>query len=535
LDLTITSINPDNEGNIWTKAGHFLGQGRILVFDSDNLQGPEQINQCLDTTAIRDLDVDSEGNLWVLSGNEGLELMKYDGNECSCYTPENSIPVNEYGAHLTINNHGNKLIGTNLGITKFDDINWTTIETSNSGLVSNWVNSVSIDSEGKKWFGTKDGLVSFSDPNWSNHTISNSEISTSNFQSVTIDGHGNKWCAITNQWGSSSSLVEYNEVDWEASILDWSVQFKNLYADMNDMIWIATDDYGLWNWNGYSMKGFHTDQWWDGSNYHPYENDNSGIPSLSVRNITSDNVGKKWIATDNGIARYDISTWTVFNESNTGAPINNAHCVVGDSGGRIWVGSESCVAKYDGNSWAAITALPEGRKLIAIDENNIAWVVMSNGTVALDTNLNVIFEALNQGLENFSSIAIDTLGNKWIGTYNWGVYVLPQSESVVGIEDEQPVSYQPSNWVLNQNYPNPFNPSTTIRYGLPESSDVSLVIYDVRGQVVQTLESGHQNAGWYDVVWNGETADGKQISTGIYFARLLAGDNSQVIKMLYLK
>jgi hypothetical protein len=94
---------------------------------------------------------------------------------------------------------------------------------------------------------------------------------------------------------------------------------------------------------------------------------------------------------------------------------------------------------------------------------------------------------------------------------------------------------KPTMFVLHQAYPNPFNPSTTIRYGLPEGSNVSLVIYDVRGQVVQTLESGHHSAGWYDVVWNGQTADGKTISTGIYFARLVAGEYSQVIKMLYLK
>jgi hypothetical protein len=93
----------------------------------------------------------------------------------------------------------------------------------------------------------------------------------------------------------------------------------------------------------------------------------------------------------------------------------------------------------------------------------------------------------------------------------------------------------PREFMLDQNYPNPFNPSTTIRYGLPEEANVSLVIYDVRGQVVQTIASGHHSAGWYDVVWNGETADGKTISTGIYFARLVAGDYSQVIKMLYLK
>ena len=93
----------------------------------------------------------------------------------------------------------------------------------------------------------------------------------------------------------------------------------------------------------------------------------------------------------------------------------------------------------------------------------------------------------------------------------------------------------PDEFTLKQNYPNPFNPSTTIRYGLPEDTNVSLVIYDVRGQIVQTIASKHQSAGWYDIVWNGQTMDGKTISTGIYFARLVAGEYSQVIKMLYLK
>ena len=106
--------------------------------------------------------------------------------------------------------------------------------------------------------------------------------------------------------------------------------------------------------------------------------------------------------------------------------------------------------------------------------------------------------------------------------------------SVPAVEIEI-TEFVPDEFTLNQNYPNPFNPSTTIRYGLPEEAKVSLVIYDVRGQVIQTIISDHQLAGWYDVTWNGETSDGKQISTGIYFARLVAGKDNEVIKMLYLK
>ena len=119
------------------------------------------------------------------------------------------------------------------------------------------------------------------------------------------------------------------------------------------------------------------------------------------------------------------------------------------------------------------------------------------------------------------------LANYWDGlrAYTYSGY----------LEISEDPSLVPNKYALKQNYPNPFNPNTTLRYGLTNDSNVSLVIYDVRGQVVQTLKSGHQSAGWYDVVWNGETADGKTISTGIYFARLVVGDYSQVIKMLYLK
>ncbi|NQT63569.1 MAG: T9SS type A sorting domain-containing protein [Candidatus Marinimicrobia bacterium] len=93
----------------------------------------------------------------------------------------------------------------------------------------------------------------------------------------------------------------------------------------------------------------------------------------------------------------------------------------------------------------------------------------------------------------------------------------------------------PTRFILSQNYPNPFNPNTTINYDLPEDSNISLIIYDIRGKRVRTLKSGPQNAGYYKVNWDGKTADGLSINTGIYFARLEAGDNSDVIKMLFLK
>jgi len=92
-----------------------------------------------------------------------------------------------------------------------------------------------------------------------------------------------------------------------------------------------------------------------------------------------------------------------------------------------------------------------------------------------------------------------------------------------------------SHFSMAQNYPNPFNPSTTISYELQEQTLVNLSIYDVRGQEIASLQNGVDSPGRYEVQWNGLDQRGYSVSTGVYFCRLQAGDNSKTIKMLYLK
>ncbi|MEA3285796.1 MAG: family 10 glycosylhydrolase [Candidatus Marinimicrobia bacterium] len=92
-----------------------------------------------------------------------------------------------------------------------------------------------------------------------------------------------------------------------------------------------------------------------------------------------------------------------------------------------------------------------------------------------------------------------------------------------------------SQFVMSQNFPNPFNPITTIRYSLPRQVEVTLAIYDISGQLIQRLLSDSQPAGSYDIQWQGMDDHGRQVSTGVYFCRLMVGDNSKTIKMLYLQ
>ena len=93
----------------------------------------------------------------------------------------------------------------------------------------------------------------------------------------------------------------------------------------------------------------------------------------------------------------------------------------------------------------------------------------------------------------------------------------------------------PEKYTLSQNYPNPFNPETTIKYELPFTSDVKLLIYNLLGQEVFRLEQFAQQAGEHLVRWNGRNMQGSELSSGIYFYRLQAGDFIQTKKMVLLK
>ena len=93
-----------------------------------------------------------------------------------------------------------------------------------------------------------------------------------------------------------------------------------------------------------------------------------------------------------------------------------------------------------------------------------------------------------------------------------------------------PAINSPIEFLLSQNYPNPFNPTTTLLYELPEAEDVSLTIFDIRGEEVVRLVNGHKQTGMYSVTW-----DASNVSSGIYFYRLQAGDFIQTRKMVLLK
>ena len=143
----------------------------------------------------------------------------------------------------------------------------------------------------------------------------------------------------------------------------------------------------------------------------------------------------------------------------------------------------------------------------------------------------VLFEVVYSRLSNISTNVILTSVSM-----NDNLFLTDRDTAIVevavNVEDEKLI---PKDFELFQNYPNPFNPITVIKYGLPKSSNISLVIYNVMGQEIMRWEEQNAQPGYHEQTWGSTNQYGEQVATGIYLYRILAGDFVQTRKMVLLK
>jgi len=129
---------------------------------------------------------------------------------------------------------------------------------------------------------------------------------------------------------------------------------------------------------------------------------------------------------------------------------------------------------------------------------------------------------------NWANIAISIIDTSGTTSGHVGSTMLVDDfDIIVGVDDytsDNPIEYE-----LYQNYPNPFNPSTIIKFQVPELSFVTLRIYDVLGNEIETLVNQEKQMGSYSVEFNATS-----LASGVYFYQLQAGSYVETRKMLLL-
>ena len=150
------------------------------------------------------------------------------------------------------------------------------------------------------------------------------------------------------------------------------------------------------------------------------------------------------------------------------------------------------------------------------------WIKLNNKTV--------VIENLESGLSEKALFTFTTEGSansdeEGTITFNISTTTGQSWQKIIKV---QPVL--PDKFELLQNYPNPFNPATSIKFSLPKDNFVTLKVFNILGEIVKLLVNEEQKAGIHNVEF-----DASNLSSGVYFYKLEAGNFTSIKKMMFIK
>ena len=166
-----------------------------------------------------------------------------------------------------------------------------------------------------------------------------------------------------------------------------------------------------------------------------------------------------------------------------------------------------------------------------LDSNGVPITVLDTTAFTNTVAVNIAAYA-GRGVILRPQVALAGISPASVSTAVGDIFMEPaeQASPMLANRETQGLTNLPQEFILAQNYPNPCNPTTTVRYGLPVASTVSLRLYDVLGREVMRLVDGQVSAGYHQV-----TVDASTLASGVYLYRIDAGSFTQVKKLLLLK
>lgn len=261
---------------------------------------------------------------------------------------------------------------------------------------------------------------------------------------------------------------------------------------------------------------------------------NSGLPSVEtkVRTIVEKG-GEIFAGTNGGVYQLNGFSW---DQKNTGLTNTNVTALA-SFGGYLFAGTSQgsvggvYISADNGANWALSKSDPWITSILTI--GSTIFVGTFGDGVWRSTNYGNTWGQINDGLGSGAYYVLSLgVNNQYIfvGTNGSSIWRRPLSQVVTDVNEE--INILPEQFSLEQNYPNPFNPTTTIQFDIPKTALVTLKVCDVLGQEVATLVNEKREAGRYNFEFR--TSD-FEISSGMYFYRIQAGEFVQTKKLLLLK
>lgn len=453
-------------------------------------------------------------------------------------------------------------------------LNKKTLESKTSSVESenftdNAIMSVAVDSDNNIWFGTYSGKIIRDDgQKWTIFPITDN-LPGSQINMIYCGKDGNIW-AGTNQQG----LYTFDGIKWEKFSHDFGNEnsfVMKMAEDSNNNTWFVTN-IGLYMFDRVNLKAVGND---------------NGFPGDSIISIRSDINKKLWaVSFGGGIFRHDDSNWTeIVKDDATGLNLlkklsesktilsqiislentyylantkyfdfdykkdcpeigfvppstgnnfeysfngNTAYSrevidINGDSdiSDGLTLTTGHIMGAIEGSSFDWSYGEEFNKNVIAafdVSPDGTLWGGTMAGVVHFNGDKKITFTT-GDGLAGgvVTSLNLDSDGTVWVSS-QYGLSRYTPSTTQVNTGKDLPEDFK-----IIGNNPNPFNPQTSISFSLTDEKQISLVVYNINGQEIQTLFSGKMKSGVHSISWNGKNSAGENVSSGIYLAVLKSG------------
>ena len=418
-------------------------------------------------------------------------LFAQNNDEFMVFRTANSLLPSDKIYDIAIDSNNVKWIATAKGLASFDGTNWQVFN-KNNGLLSNKVTAVAIDKSNTVWI--IDSVLSrYTGSEWVHYTPDKYANAAINSYTLAIDENSVKWMA-TEDSQYYKSICSFNDTtfsiyDW-GHLYDWENNIK-IRTYKNEK-WIYVHSTTLWRYD-------------DNKLINPYYDSLYNWRTKGL--IDAFNIGP------NG--KILLSTHTTFGNPDSWIEYFHRYEMIGP------------------NEYYEINGLPDDYiYAVAFEGDSVKWFGTSYSLYKIKDGQISSFRH-DFDLSTLGTIVIDQLGNKWLAAhYNWysnGISVYKEGGVILTSVNDKP-QYLPDGFKLEQNYPNPFNPTTKISYSIPSQGMVSLIVYDILGNEIAVIVKGIKPAGSYEVEFNGGN-----LSSGIYFCRMQAGDFVSTRKLVLMK
>ncbi len=363
---------------------------------------------------------------------------------------------------------------------------------------------------------TTDGGVT-----WTNANPNPGVINGFVFNIEAIDAN-TAWCTSTITAGTFIYKTTNGGTNW-TQVFSQTGGFMNTINFINSTTGFAQGDAVSGRWS--LWKTTDAGNTWDSTGLYLAQN-GTEVGWVNSTSIVGNTI---WFGTDNTRVYRSTNSglnWTPV--ATTGLQIsysthfNNA--TLGLAGG------STILRSLDGGvSYSSVGSIPGTGSVLGIDgKDNNLWYIRGTEIYRSEnegTNWTLVHSISGQGNDIDFALSNDCLTGWAVSSTGAIAKMTGIKTGIQNINSEIPSSYE-----LEQNSPNPFNPVTNINFSIPKSGFVDLKVYDVSGKEAAVLVSDFKNAGSYSVDF-----DASELTSGVYFYKIISGDFTEVKKMMVIK